>query len=182
MAWVSITGSAVSEPEPCSLLSFAAREKFLGGDVEIGAELGEGGHFPILRQFALQRTGRLLHGLDLGVAAHPAHRGADAHGRTDALEEQVGFQEDLAVGDRDHVGGDIGRHVVGLGFDDRQGGERAGSEVLVQLGRPLQQSRVQVEDVARIGFAARRAAQQQRHLAVGDGLLGEVVIDRKSVV
>src|SRR5690606_36152027 len=35
---------------------------------------------------------------------------------------------------------------------------------------------MQVEDVARIGFAARRAAQQQRHLAVGDGLLGEVVI------
>ncbi len=39
----------------------------------------------------------------------------------------------------------------------------------------------EVEHVARIGFAARRAAQQQRHLAVGDGLLGQVVIDDHGV-
>ena len=36
---------------------------------------------------------------------------------------------------------------------------------------------MQIEHVARIGFAARRAAQQQRHLAIGDGLLGKIVID-----
>ncbi len=35
---------------------------------------------------------------------------------------------------------------------------------------------MQVEDVARIGLAARRTAQQQRHLAIGHGLLGQVVI------
>ncbi len=35
---------------------------------------------------------------------------------------------------------------------------------------------MEIEDVARIGFAARRAAQQERHLAIGDGLFGEVVI------
>ena len=35
---------------------------------------------------------------------------------------------------------------------------------------------MEIEDVARIGFAARRAAQQQRHLAIGDGLLGKIVI------
>ena len=40
---------------------------------------------------------------------------------------------------------------------------------------------MQIEHVARIGFAARRAAQQQRHLAVGDGLLGEIVIDDDGV-
>ena len=34
---------------------------------------------------------------------------------------------------------------------------------------------MQVEDVARVGLAARRAAQQQRHRAVGLGLLGQVV-------
>ena len=53
--------------------------------------------------------------------------------------------------------------------------------VVVQLGGALEQARVQIEHVARIGFAARRAAQQQRHLAVGDGLLGEVVIDDHGV-
>src|SRR3984957_8606447 len=36
---------------------------------------------------------------------------------------------------------------------------------------------MQVEHVAGIGFAARRAAQQQRHLAIGDGLLRQIVID-----
>ena len=46
----------------------------------------------------------------------------------------------------------------------------------VELGGPLEQARVQVEHVAGIGLAARRAAQQQRHLPVGDGLLGEVVV------
>jgi len=41
---------------------------------------------------------------------------------------------------------------------------------------------VQVEDVARVGLAARRTAQQQRHLAVGDGLLGQVVEDDEGVL
>ena len=35
---------------------------------------------------------------------------------------------------------------------------------------------MQIEHVTRIGFAARRAAQQQRHLAIGHGLLGKIVI------
>ena len=45
------------------------------------------------------------------------------------------------------------------------------AELVGQLHRALEQPRVQVEDVAREGLAARRAAQQQRHLAVGVGLL-----------
>ena len=49
------------------------------------------------------------------------------------------------------------------------------------LAAPLQQAGVEVEDVAGIGFAARRAAQQERHLAVGDGLLGQVVVDDQRV-
>src|SRR5229473_42221 len=36
---------------------------------------------------------------------------------------------------------------------------------------------MQIEHVAGIGFAARRAAQQQRHLAVGDRLLRQIVVD-----
>ncbi len=36
---------------------------------------------------------------------------------------------------------------------------------------------MQVEDIARVGLATRRAAQQQRHLAVGECVLGEVVVD-----
>ena len=53
--------------------------------------------------------------------------------------------------------------------------------VFVQLRGALEQAGVQIEHVARIGFAARRAAQQQRHLAIGDGLLGQIVIDDQRV-
>ena len=43
------------------------------------------------------------------------------------------------------------------------------------LRAAFQQPGVQVEHVARVGLAARRAAQQQRDGAVGLGLLGQVV-------
>ena len=150
--------------------------------VELGAEGGEGLELTELGQVALQRAHGLLHGLDLGGAAHPGHRLAGVEGGPDTGLEQVVLEEDLAVGDRDHVGRDVGRDVAGLGLDDRQGGERAGAVGVGQLGGPLEEAAVQVEDVARVGLAARRAAEQQRHLAVGLGLLREVVVDDEAVL
>ena len=41
---------------------------------------------------------------------------------------------------------------------------------------------MQVEDVTRVGLAARRTAQQQRHGAVGLGLLAQVVEDDEDVL
>src|ERR1700722_16688439 len=40
---------------------------------------------------------------------------------------------------------------------------------------------MQIEHVAGIGFAARRAAQQQRHLAIGDRLFRQIVVDDDGV-
>src|SRR5207244_5204791 len=91
--------------------------------------------------------------------------------------EQVGLQVDLAVGDGDDVGRDVGGDVAFLGLDDRQRRQRAGAVVIGELGGPLEQAAVEVEDVARVGLAAGRATQQQRQLAVGLGLLGQVVVD-----
>ena len=155
----------------------AAIEQALGGGVEVGAELGEGGHLAILRQLAFDLAGHLLHRLHLGGGAHARHRQADIHRGADALIEKIGLEEDLPVGDGDHVGRNIGRDVVGLRLDHRQRGQRAGAVVLVQLGGALEQPRMQVEHVARIGLASRRAAEQQRHLAIGHGLLGQIVIE-----
>ena len=118
----------------------------------------------------------------LGRASHARHRQAGVHRRADAGVEQVALQVDLPVGDRDDVGGDIGRHVARLGLDDGQGRQRAAAIVGMQLGRPLQQARVQVEHVAGIGLAARRPAQQQRHLAVGPGVLGQIVVDDQRIL
>src|SRR5262245_41324506 len=159
----------------------AAIEQALGCGVDIGAELRERRHLAVLRQLALDAAGHLLHGLGLRRRADARHREADVHGRTDALVEQVGLQEDLAVRDRDDVGRDIGRHVVGLGFDHRQRGERSGAVVVVHLGGALEQARMQVEHVARIGLAAGWAAQQQRHLAIRHRLLRQVVVEDHGV-
>ncbi len=41
---------------------------------------------------------------------------------------------------------------------------------------------MQVENVTRIGFTARRTTQQQGHLTVGHGLLGEVIINDQRVL
>ena len=114
-------------------------------------------------------------------------------GRAHAGVEQVGFEKDLAVGDGDDVGRNEGRHVARLGFDDGQAGERAGLALdaavgdflhvlLVDARRALEQTRMQIEHVARVGFAARRAAQQQRDLAIGDGLLGQIVVHDQRVL
>ena len=51
----------------------------------------------------------------------------------------------------------------------------------VELGGALQQTRVQVEDVARIRFASRRPAQQERDFPVGLRVLREVVVDDQRV-
>ena len=93
--------------------------------VQVGAEGGERLQLAVLRQVQPQRAGDLLHRLDLRGATDAGHRDADVDGRPDTLVEQVGLQEALAVGDRDDVGRDVGRDVVGLGLDDRQAGHRA---------------------------------------------------------
>src|SRR5215475_12308299 len=155
----------------------AAVEQALGGGIEVGTELREGRHFTVLRELAFDAAGDFFHGLGLRGGADARDREADVHGRPDALVEQVGLQKDLPVGDRNDVGRDIGRHVVRLRLDDGKRRERSALVGVIHLGGALEQPRVQIEYVAGIGFAAGRTAQQQRHLAVGDGLLRQVVVD-----
>ena len=138
--------------------ALAAAELLLRLGVELGAELRERLQVAVLREVELQLAGDLLHRLGLRVAADSRDRDADVDRRPDARVEQVRLEEDLAVGDRDDVGRDVGRDVVGLRLDDRQRGQRAAAEVVVEANRPLEQPRVQVEDVARVGLATRRRA------------------------
>ena len=131
---------------------------------------------------SLSGAGDLLHRLGLGGRADARDRDADVQRGPLAGVEQVGLEEDLAVGDRDDVGRDVGRHVAGLGLDDRQRRQRAAAVLVVQPRGALEQPAVEVEDVARVGLAAGRAAQQQRHLAVRPGVLAEVVVDAQGVL
>ena len=161
--------------------ALAARESPLGVGVQLGAELGEGLELTVLGEVETEPAGDLLHRLRLRVAADPGDRDADVDRRPHARVEQVGLEEDLAVGDRDHVGRDVGGDVGGLRLDDRQRRQRAAVEIIGELHPPLEQPRVQVEDVAGVGLATRGAAQQQRHLPVGVGVLGQVVVDDQRV-
>src|SRR5690606_1994348 len=170
-------------------------EHSLGGRIEVGTEFGERFQVAELCLVELQRTGYLLHGFHLSVTTHAGYRDTHVDGGTYTGVEQVGFQEDLSVGDRDHVGRDISRNVSGLGFDDRQGRQRAATLYLtlegrrkvvhgtgdlvglIDLGGAFQQARVQVEHVPGVRFASRRTAEQQRYFAVSHGLLRQIVID-----
>ena len=154
-----------------------------GGHVQLaGAELGEGSQLAILGQGEAQAPRHPAHGPRLGGAAHPRHRQAGVDGWPDTGVEQVRLQVDLAVGDGDDVGGDVGRDVAGLGLDDGQGRQGAAAELRRQLGRPLQEARVQIEHVARVGLAPGGTPQQERHLPVGPGVLGQVVVDDEGVL
>ena len=88
----------------------------------------------------------------------------------------------MAVRDGDNVGRNVGRHVICLRFDNRQTGHRATAQIIGQLRAAFQQARVQVEHVTRVGFTPRRTAQQQRHRAVGFGLLGQVIKHNQHVL
>src|SRR6266571_3141863 len=71
-----------------------------------------------------QATRDLFHRLDLRVAADARHRNARIDRRPHVRVEHVGLEEDLAVGDRNDVRGDVGGDVARLRFDDGESGER----------------------------------------------------------
>src|SRR5690606_19800153 len=98
----------------------------LGGFVEVGRELRERRQFAVLRQCGTDTARQFLDDLGLGGATDTRYRDTGVHGRTDAGVEQARFQEDLTVGDRDHVGRNERGDVTGLGFDNRQRGQRTG--------------------------------------------------------
>src|SRR5260221_10633683 len=166
-----------------------------GSGIEVPSEFGEGFHFAVESLVELEGTGNFLHGFDLGVTTYAANGNTHVDSRTDTGVEQVTFQEYLTVGNRDHVGWNIGGYVTGLRFDDGQGsqGATAFHEVADGFGKivhfschaiisddlcsPFEQTAMQVEYVSGIGFTAGRAAEQEGDFAVGDGLLGKVIID-----
>ena len=87
--------------------ALAAIDLGLRRRVELRAELGERRQLAELREVALELAGDLFHRPELRRRPDARHRDADRNRRPDALVEQVGFEEDLSVGDRDDVGRDV---------------------------------------------------------------------------
>jgi hypothetical protein len=164
-------------------------EGLLGGSVQVGTELGEGGDLTVLGQEELEGTSDLLHGLELSGGADTRHRQTDVDGGADTLVEELSLQEDLTVGDGNDVGGNVSGDITTLGLNDGKGGKRSTTELVVHLGGTLKETRVEVEDtdlllvweilggdfvqnlLAGVGLTSRRTTEKERHLTVGDGLL-----------
>jgi len=156
-------------------------EELLGGSIEIRTELGEGGDFSVLGQLELEGTGDLLHGLNLGSRTDTGHRETDVDGGADTLVEELSLQEDLTVSDGDHICGNVCRHITSLGLDDWQRGEGTVAVVLVHLGGTLEETRVQIEDITGVGLTTWGTSEKEGHLTVGNGLLGQIVVDDETV-
>ncbi len=161
--------------------SLAGLKLLAGCRVQVGAELREGRQGPEAGQIEAEATGDLTHRLDLRGATDTGDGKTGVHRRADAGVEEVRLQVDLAVGDGDDVGRDVGRNVAGLRLDHRQAGERTTAQVVREAGGALQQPGVQVEDIAGVGLAAGRAAHQQGDLTIRLGMLGKVVVDDQGV-
>lgn len=153
----------------------------LGGGIEIGTELGEGSDLTVLSQEQLKGTGDLLHGLDLGGGTDTGHGQTDVNGGTDTLVEQLGLQEDLTVSDGNDVGGNVSGHITTLGLNDGEGSQGTSTVGLVHLGGTLEETRVQVEDITGVGLTSGGTTEEQRHLTVGNGLLGQIIVDDDGV-
>jgi hypothetical protein len=156
-------------------------ELLLGGGIKIGTELGEGGDFSVLGKLELERTSNLLHGLHLGGGSDSGDGETDVNCGSDTLEEELGFEEDLSVGNGDNVGGNVSRYITSLGLNDGEGGKRTTTEVLVHLGGTLEETRMEIENITGVSLTTGRSSEEEGHLSVGNSLLGQIVIDDKGV-
>jgi len=161
---------------------FSSVEEVLGGSVEIRSELGEGSDLSVLGELELHRSRDLLHCLNLGSGSDSRDGETDINGRSDTSVEKLGFEENLSVSDRNNVGRDISRDISSLGLDNGEGGEGASSVVLVHLGGSFEQTRMEVENISGVGFSTGGSSEEQGHLSVSNGLLGEIVVDNQGVL
>ncbi|MNW59200.1 hypothetical protein D3C74_371060 [compost metagenome] len=136
----------------------------------------------ILGKVQTQGTGNLLHCLNLRGAAYPGYGDTNVNRRTLTGVEQVGLQEDLAVGNRNDVRRNVRRYVGSLRFDKRKRRNRSAAKLVAQFSCTFQQTGVQVEDVTRERLAARWTAKQQGQFAVSRSLLRQVVIDDQDML
>ena len=80
--------------------------------------------FQELRVVEPQRLRGLSQGRRLGLAADTADACPDVDRRLVALVEQPRIKNDLAVGDRDQIGRNVGAQIAGIQFGDGQRGQR----------------------------------------------------------
>eukprot|EP00056_Hartaetosiga_gracilis_P018329 m.10614 g.10614 ORF g.10614 m.10614 type:complete len:318 (+) comp6640_c0_seq1:229-1182(+) len=157
-------------------------KKTLGGGIEIRTELSESSNLTVLRKLKLHATSDLLHCLVLGSGTDTRHGKTDVNCWTDTLVEKLSLEENLAVGNGNHVGWNVCGHITGLCLNDGKCGEGASTHGVGHFCCTLKKTGVEVEDITRVGLTTRRTAEQEGHLTVCDSLLGQIIKNNKSVL
>ena len=152
-----------------------------GAFIQTGAETGEGFKFLELGVGELEVAGHCAVGCALRLAADARNGFADIDCGKYSQFEQRRREIDLSVRDRNEVGRDVGGYVLGLRLDDGERGQRAASAFLTQMGGALEHPRMNVEDVSGEGLASGWPAEQEGKLAIGAGVLREVVVNDQHV-
>ncbi len=123
----------------------------------------------------------------LGSRTDTGHRETDVNGRTNTTEEKFGLQENLAIsngnnlqnaleyishgGKRADISRNVSGHITTLGLNDGESSQGSTTEFVAHLGSTFEETRVEVEDITRVGFTTRRTTEKEGHLTVSDGLL-----------
>ena len=76
-----------------------------------------------------------------------------------------------------YVRRDVRRDITTLGLDDGEGGEGTSAKLVVHLGRTLEETRVEVEDVTGVSLTTGGTTKKQGHLTVSNSLLGQIIVD-----
>ena len=135
----------------------------------------------ILGELKLEGTSKLLHGLDLDGGSDAGNGETDIDCGTDTLMEELSLEEDLTVSDGDHIGGNIGGHITGLGLNDGEGSERSSAMGLVHLSCALEEARMEIENITWVSLTTGGSSEKQGHLSVSNSLFGQIVIDDQGV-
>lgn len=75
------------------------------------------------------------------------------------------------------VSGNVSGDITSLGLNDRKGSKRSTTELIAHLGRTLEETRMQVEDITGVSLTTGRTTEKEGHLTVSDGLLGQIIVD-----
>jgi hypothetical protein len=160
----------------------ASVEELLGGGIQIGTELSEGGDLTVLGELELQGTSELLHGLDLGGGSNTGDGQTNVNCGADTLMEELGLKEDLTVRDGDDVSGDVSGDITSLSLNDGESSQGTGTVGLVHLGCALKKTGMEVEDITGVSLTTRGSSEEKGHLTVGNSLLGQIVVDDEGVL
>jgi hypothetical protein len=161
--------------------TLTTRKSLLGRSIKIGTKLGESSNLTVLGQEKLKGTSNLLHGLNLSSGTDTRDGKTDVNSGSDTLVEKLSLQEDLTIGNGNNVGGNVSRDITTLGLNNGKSSQRTRAKLLRHLGSTLKETRVEVENITGVSLTTRRTSQKKRHLSVGNSLLGQIVVDDKSV-